>query len=447
LAAPSIASARPALRVRIADRLDDNINGTASGGTATTMTDTGDIARLPTSPGSLVGSELSIITGTGSVESAHVTAHSKTADGVVTLTVPTWTAPDGTSTYEVHNLGARGFTKSQYDASINAAIDSMVDRYFTDTDSIPWGVEVAGSSAGENQGFTRHEYPMPTGYNYLWGVDYLGVTAATRNSFSLSDTYRAMGDATARTRLWQGFQVSQTGFYEYFALALNEVGTTTGTISIQVQTNSSGIPSGTQVTDSPSATITGSTLDGRTRYVVFRFDPPIFLTGATQYHIVLLRSNAVDSVNYYRWAEDDDNSYSSGTAGTYDGTTYTAVSGSDFCFAVFAASSLWIPYSRRHWEYRQVGADFIRLGLLPPDGTPIRLRGGSAIAEVSDETTNIPIDVHYVEAFAINYLLSGRVGKSSPDDYRAGALIWAQNYLARPRPTRSLPPNSVHVYV
>ena len=427
------------MRERVARRLDDHIEGTASGGSATTLTDTGDIDRLPADY--LLGAEISTIAGTGLGQSRNATDHTKTG-GTVTLTVPTWTAVGSDTTYEIHKIGGRGFSKAQYDDSINAAIDSMGRAYFTDTDNIYFAVE----SSTPPSGIKRHEYPMPTGFLYLYGVDKLGIGPSTGLELFNMDTRRAMGDATARTRIWQGFQVGLDGWYEWVCLYIDKVGSPTGNLTVQIHTDSAGIPSGTTVTDGTSDTFDGATVDARGRFIPFRLDPPVFLVGGTQYHIVLVRSDAVSASAYWRWAEDDDNGYGLGTAGTYDATTYTAVSGSDFIFHVFPASTEWTPISRSNWEYRRVGADFIAIKVLPNEGTPIRLRGGAAIAEPTAETTTLAVEPDYVEAFALDWLLSGRAGMVYPDNYATAAREWARHRLERPRPSRPIPANAIRVY-
>lgn len=446
---PIIAPSWETIRREIASRLNDNIFGTAAGGTTTSLTDTGDIDRYPTTPAYLLGAEISVVGGTGAVQSRTITAHTKTG-GTVTLTVPTWTAPSTDSDYEIHNIGGRGFTKEQYDNAMNQAIYALSSSYWTDTYSVPFGVERFGGR-DDALGFPRFEYPMPSGFLYLYGVDYLAVPPQARNPLGYADTFRALGDATARTRLFQGFKVNVDGWYEWVSVAMNKIGSPTDNLTVEIHTDSAGVPSGTTVTSGTSDTVTGSTLDERVRYVPFRFDPPVYLTNGTQYHLVLRRSTAVDAVNYYRVAEDDDNTYADGTLGTYDGSTYTAVSGSDACFALFSASTRWRPI--RNWEYRRIGSDVIYLPSLPDDGTPIRLRGAAALAAASvgsaatNATENLAITIppEYMIAYAVYQLTSGRAGRQSQDNFNQMAQ-WASRILDKPRPRRGLPANSVQVW-
>jgi hypothetical protein len=441
-------------RRQIARKLGDNIDGTASGGTVTTLTDTGDIARYPTSPQFLLGTELTFFDADGfGVYTQHVTTHAQ-AGGTVTLTFPTApVAPVSGDEYEIHKISGRGFSRYQYDDAMNQAIYSLSDQYWTDADAIPFGIE-RGIGVDNHQGVTRYEYPMPSGFLYLAGIDYLGINASTLYPYANADTYRALGDATARTRLTQGFKVNQSGWYEYLSVAMNKVGSPTDNLTAAIHTDSSGIASGTVITDGTSDTVLGSGLDERTRYVVFRFNPPIYLTGGTQYHFVLARSTSVNASNYYRLAEDSSGSYSDGTAGTYNASIYAAVSASDFCFALFTASTRWLPLRHKvDWEYRRVGSDTLYIQRLPNEGAPVRLRGGAALSAASigssattvTEATAITIPPEYMISFAIKHLLGDRVGRSLSDNY-GQALQAAMSVIDKPKPRRALPPNVVMVH-
>lgn len=404
---------------------------------------TGDVDRFPTSPQYFLGAEVTHFITTTTTQSRHVTTHAKSG-GTVTLTVPTWTAPVNTDAYEIHEIGGRGFRKSQYDDAINAAIDSVADGYFTDTFSVFFGMERGGFASALVAGQPRYEYPIPSSLNYLYRLDYLNSPLSSSNPLGNSDTQRAMGDAAARTSLGQGFKVQQTGYYEWFMVAARKVGSPTDNLTLAVHTDSSGVPSGTTVTDGTSDTFDGSTLDERFRYIPFRFDPPIRLTSGTQYHMVFDRAGANDATNYYQWAEDTDNSYGDGTASTFDNTTYTAVSGSDFCFAIYAASTDWHQIMpKRGWEYRRIGTDVLYIPGGYTEGCPIRIAGSTAIAEVSTETATVPIRPEYVEAYAIDYLLSTPAAK---DQSLSQARHWADKILRTPKPTRNIPNNAIRVY-
>lgn len=433
------------LRKQIARKFRDDLSGTASGGSTTTITMTGDIGHIPTNPSRLIGAEVSVISGTGAGQSRHITGHSYAAP-TATLTVPTWTAPDATSTYEIHQLNGRGFSKAQYDDAINAAVESMVDRYETDYSDIPFGMEL-GSVVSE--GIDRHEYPIPSNFKYLFDVQYLGVAPHEGTPAAMMDQYRSLGDATARTALWQTFQVHRTGNFGYVSVYLNKVGSPSGDLTLRVQTTSGGVPTGTTVTDG-TVTVTGSTLDTKSRYVVFQFSPPVFLQSDTTYALVIT-SSTIDSNNYYRWGEDTDSGYIFGNAGTYNGVAYSALT-SDFCFRIFSAVDTWITLRQKvGWDYIPLGsavatgANTLYLPALAYDGTPVRLIGRAAISRPSAETSSLAIPVEYAEAYAIRHLIENNVGRALPDDYKS-LFAAANGILATANHRRRLlPPNAVRL--
>ena len=113
------------IRRRIARRLGDNIDGLAAGGSSTTLTDTGDLDRYPTTPQYLLGAELTwldVSDGAGSVLTQHVTTHAKTG-GTVTLTTPTMAfTPAASDPYELHKIGGKGFSRHSYDEAMAPAL-------------------------------------------------------------------------------------------------------------------------------------------------------------------------------------------------------------------------------------------------------------------------------------------------------------------------------------
>ena len=450
MAAPTVSLALQALRRRIARRFDDNETGSASGGSAAggtnsggTLTATGKILRFPSAPSSLLDAELNHINSTNTVQSNFIQSHSVSGTTATFEVYGSWTAPTSSHTYEIHKLSNSGFTKQEYDDAVNSAIDSVVDGYWTDSDSVLFGAE----KGGQNQmaGQPRVEYPVPSGLNYIYNVFYLHAPPTTSSNLSTMNTTRSFGKTTGPSRLAQGFKVGTTGYYEWVSVAVRKVGSPTDNLVLTVMTNSSGVASGTGVTDGTSDNYDGASLEERIRYAPIRLSPPVLLTQGTQYHWSLTRSGSTSDTNYYELAEDTDGGYGDGVAQTYSGS-YTAVSGSDFCFAVFPASTNWqVLAPKTGWQYRRIGSDVLYIPGSFYDGTPIRVAGGAAIAEISAETDTVPIRPEYVEAKAIVYLLGSKTAASYGSNYGAAARLWAEPILAQPRPTRALPPNAVIV--
>src|SRR3990167_11433472 len=193
MAAPTVSLTLPALRRRLARRFDDNINGTVTGGSTTTITMAGDIARFPVTPQYLLGAEVTHINSTNTVQVRHVTTHA-VAGGTVTLTVPTWTTPVNNNTYDVHEIAGRGFSKATYEDAINSAIDSVVDGYWTDTDTVHFGMEGGGNSSQSIP--KRVEYPAPGSLNYLYSLEYLNAAPTASNAIGNAESLRSFGKTT-----------------------------------------------------------------------------------------------------------------------------------------------------------------------------------------------------------------------------------------------------------
>lgn len=172
----------------------------------------------------------------------------------------------------------------------------------------------------------------------------------------------------------------------------------------------------------------------------------------TTYHWTMRRSGAADASNYYSVAEDDGNHYSLGAASTRNATVWSAVSGSDFLFAVSPADARWAPLARANWRYVNRTSDQLEIAhgivasSLFPEGTIVRLAGGAAIARPAAETTNLPIDPVWCEQFALQYLRSLKAGIASADNHAAGAQVLRGNMGLLPLPVRPLRANSVRVW-
>ena len=148
----------------------------------------------------------------------------------------------------------------------------------------------------------------------------------------------AIRDASAQTQISQGFKPNTSSTVTKVKLWLKKVGTPAGTdtITLVIQTNSSGVPSGTAVTNGTSVAVDISdTLTTSYAWVTFTFTTNPSLTAGTQYHLVLQGAFTI-GVNYVQWGTDNfDVIYPDGTMAVYDGTTWTAETLYDACFEVY----------------------------------------------------------------------------------------------------------------
>lgn len=149
----------------------------------------------------------------------------------------------------------------------------------------------------------------------------------------------ALRDTATRTQISQGFKVNTSSTVTKVRLWLKKTGTPAGTdtITLVIQTDSSGVPSGSAVTNGTATAVDISdTLTTSYAWVIFTFATAPSLTAGTQYHLVLQGAFTVSDTNYIMWGVDNfDVIYADGSMSVYDATTWTTEIGYDACFEVY----------------------------------------------------------------------------------------------------------------
>ena len=157
----------------------------------------------------------------------------------------------------------------------------------------------------------------------------------------LEDTNYASGDdnahglraAASNTRLAQGFQLNAAGPVEFVDVKLQKVGSPTGNYWFTIESNASGLPSGTVLATSDKYNV--SLLTTTATWVRMPFRTPASLSAATQYHLVLHGDFAISGVNYLNWRVDSTaGAYAGGSKAAYDGSVWTADADDDFQFEI-----------------------------------------------------------------------------------------------------------------
>lgn len=106
------------------------------------------------------------------------------------------------------------------------------------------------------------------------------------------------------------------------------------TLTMTIETNSAGAPSGTPVTNGTSTTVEPYKINPNYEWVSFPFSSNVSLTASTVYWIVLSGTYTASTSNYVDWAIDTTSgAYAGGDAATYDGTTWSGVAANDFMFS------------------------------------------------------------------------------------------------------------------
>lgn len=115
-------------------------------------------------------------------------------------------------------------------------------------------------------------------------------------------------DVIARSQISQGFKCNTSSTVTKVRLWIKKVGTPAGTdtVTLVIQTNSSGIPSGTAVTNGTSTAVDISdTITTSYAWVTFTFATNPSLTAGTQYHLVLQGAFTISTSNYIVWGADN----------------------------------------------------------------------------------------------------------------------------------------------
>jgi len=125
-------------------------------------------------------------------------------------------------------------------------------------------------------------------------------------------------------RLGMGFLAPRAiGTVSKVTLSLKKTGSPTGNIFVEIQTNASGAPSNTIVTNGTSANVDVSTLTTSFSFTYdFTFATPPTLTAGTTYHIVLKGDYLVSTINYASWENDQNGTYADGNGYRFNGSTW-----------------------------------------------------------------------------------------------------------------------------
>jgi hypothetical protein len=159
-----------------------------------------------------------------------------------------------------------------------------------------WTLSVAGSYANGSRSFSTN------------------AGSSWTNQAAVDCTFTVTTSAvTPNEKLAQGFQVTDAGTVSSVKLWLKKVGSPTGNLTVKIQTNNAGSPSGSTITNGTSATVAASSLSTSYGYITFTFSTPPSLSAATQYHIVLETADSQSNTNYVVWGADGSTpSYASG---------------------------------------------------------------------------------------------------------------------------------------
>ncbi len=149
----------------------------------------------------------------------------------------------------------------------------------------------------------------------------------------------ALRDTATNTQIAQGFKPKTSSTVTKVRLWLKKTGIPAGTdtVTLTIQTDSAGLPSGTPVTNGTSIAVDCSdTLTTSYAWVTFTFSVNPSLSAGTQYHLVLSGAFTIDASHYVSWGADNyDVIYPDGSMSLNGGASWAAELAYDACFEVY----------------------------------------------------------------------------------------------------------------
>lgn len=290
------------------------------------------------------GDTLTVTRGAESTSASNKNTSGKTYKMLLGITEAMWDSIfDLSLSQDFLNLNLQ--THPDVTASVNKVQLTHADAIVMDTgeEISTWDDLTADITAAGAGGLDAGTEQASTWYS-VWAI-YNGTTKnimlhrekdyfLDEDSSAGEDGQHLLRDASARTKLSQGFQVDTAGLIEFVDVKLIKVGTPTGQYWLTIETNSGGVPSGTVQATSDKYDI--SRLTTTAGWVRIPFRTPFSVSAATQYHLVLQGDFTISGSNHMGWRADTSaGAYANGAKAAYDGATWTSDSDDDFVMKIY----------------------------------------------------------------------------------------------------------------
>lgn len=180
------------------------------------------------------------------------------------------------------------------------------------------------------------------------------------------DSGQAVRAASGNAVVAQGFQLFDSEEILAISLRMVKVGNPVGEMSLVVHSDSAGAPSTAQI---QSHYLDVSRLTSTISEVVFTFPRTgTVLSGATQYHVSLQGTWAINGTDYVEWRMDGSaGTYAQGSKSLWNGSAWAADTDDDMIFSViiekgYTPISYPSGYTKKcllGWVYNDINSDFI----------------------------------------------------------------------------------------
>ena len=157
------------------------------------------------------------------------------------------------------------------------------------------------------------------------------------NTMDMKITVRS---TVTSTKLAQSFIPEYEGRVGKIRAYLRKIGSPTGNLSVSIQTDNAGEPSGTVITNGISVTVSASSLSSTADWIDFNYtlEPDV---STLTYWIVLETTDTQSNTDYVAWGNDTGESYIDGVLLEYDGTSWNSTS-TDAVFELYTKSETYV---------------------------------------------------------------------------------------------------------
>jgi hypothetical protein len=194
------------------------------------------------------------------------------------------------------------FTFEYWDGAAWVVVDTRASQTYT---------------AGETKTFTFSANVTST----RWRINVTATQAANFVSIAEMEMMEVATYTDGATKLAQSFQVTGTQTIDLARAWLKKIGTPAGTMTLRIETDSAGSPSGTLVDANATVTVGESGLSASYALITFDFGTNFSVSGSTTYWLVLSTSRSTDEFNYVDWGADASSpGYASGQMKSFAGS-------------------------------------------------------------------------------------------------------------------------------
>jgi hypothetical protein len=132
---------------------------------------------------------------------------------------------------------------------------------------------------------------------------------------------------TAKDKLAQSFQISTAQALSSLGIYLRKIGSPTGTLTLRIESDAAGSPSGSLADGNGETTLAESSLSTSFASVTFTFSTPPSILSGTTYWLVLSTDRSASATDFVAWGADASSpGYAEGEMKSYASSTWSAES-------------------------------------------------------------------------------------------------------------------------